>query len=46
MGARFESRAGGECSTGPDGEGVEVVGEDRPPGPDSHSIIALQPGSS
>ena len=34
--------AGGSVSVAPDGEGVEVVGEDRPPGPGLHSVIALQ----
>ena len=36
----------GSVSAGSDGEGVEVVGEDRPPGPDLHPVIALQPGAA
>jgi hypothetical protein len=31
---------------GSDGEGVEVVGEDRPRGPDLHPVIALEPGAA
>src|SRR5687768_5149099 len=36
----------GSVSAGPDGEGVEAVGEDRPPGPDLHPVIAFQPGAA
>src|SRR3954452_1221370 len=32
----------GSVSAGPDGEGVEVVGEDRPLGPDLLPVVALQ----
>jgi hypothetical protein len=38
--------ASGSVSAGSDGERVEVVGEDRPPGPDLHSVIAFQSGSA
>ena len=30
---------------GSDGEGVEIVGEDRPSGPDPHSVIAFESGA-
>jgi hypothetical protein len=30
---------------GSDGEGVEVVGKDRPSGPDLHSVMSFEPGS-
>src|SRR5580692_1991999 len=33
-------------SAGPDGEGVKVVGEDRPGAPGVHSGLSLQAGSS
>jgi len=32
-------------SSGSDGEGVSVVGEDRPSGPDLAALVALQPRS-
>src|SRR6185437_4544830 len=35
----------GSVSPGPDGEGVEVVGQDRPSGPDPQSVISLQSGA-
>jgi len=38
--------ASGSVSAGSDGERVEVVGEDRPPGPDLHSVIVFQSGSA
>ena len=37
-------RAWGSVSAGSDGEGVKVVGEDRPSGPGLHPVVALQPG--
>src|SRR5438270_9043045 len=37
-----EWRAAVSLSTGSDGERVEVVGEDRPAGPGSHPVVALQ----
>ena len=40
------SWASGSVSAGSDGEGVEVVGEDRPSGPDLHPVIAFEPGSA
>src|SRR5687767_601312 len=39
-------RAGGRVSAGSDGERVEIVGEDRPAGPGSHPVMALQAGAA
>src|ERR1700683_2345982 len=43
-GARFWS-SGWMVSGGPDGEGVKVVGGDRPGVPRAHPVLALEPGS-
>ena len=36
----------GSVSAGADGEGVEVVGEDRPAGPGLHPVMAFEPGAA
>ena len=40
------ARAPGSVSGGADGEGVEVVGQDRPGGPGLLALIALQPAAA